>query len=103
MVLKYKQLNNHKMLKNRIKGKIYEDLVPTVIIRKSRRRININKIVEARLTKMWKRELDLPIMKNNQATISTLNKNYKYSKGGYALAKNGVPLNNNGINALKRI
>lgn len=89
------------MLKDRIKGKIYKDMIPTVIIRKSRGRLDINKIIKARLTKIWTRRLDQPSVKSMYALFPTLNKNNKYTKGGYSLSKNGVPLNNKRINPLK--
>ena len=41
------------------------------------------------------------VLKTVDYNADTKNKNHKYSKGGYALNRNGVPIDKNGVKLLK--
>jgi hypothetical protein len=63
------------------------------------RRVLINnKLNNLKMIKVTGRKVEFP---NPGAFNVNANKNGNYTKGGYALNRNGVPLNTRGVNALK--
>ena len=86
------------MLRNRIETIDYKELTPTVILRKSKGRINVMAIVANRLLTIRKRKANQPGVKT--AYTASPNLGYGFNKGGYALNRNGVPIDINGRNAL---
>ena len=78
-----------------------EQVVPNVLLRKSKGRINVQKVVNTRLNLIAKRKEEQPLLIST-LPYPTANKNHKFSKGGYPLNKNSMPLNENNTNALKR-
>lgn len=87
------------MLRNRLPHVEYKELTPTVIIRRSRGRINVMAIVANRLLTIKKRKANQPSIKQTYNAGSNIG--YGFNKGGYPLNRNGVPINSNGRNPLE--
>lgn len=87
------------MLRNRIETIDYKELTPTVIFRKSRNRVNVMAIVANRLGAIKKRSKGINIAHPNEYAHLKTYKN-RYTKGGFAVNRNGMPININGKNPL---
>jgi hypothetical protein len=85
------------MLRNRLPH-VDKELTPTLIIRRSRGRINVMTIVANRLLTIRKRKANQPNIKQTYGAGSNIG--YGFNKGGYPLNRNGVPIDSKGRNAL---
>ncbi len=83
------------MLKNKLPNREYKELTPEVIIRKSHSRINVMAIVANRLLAIKKRAKGITIQYPNEGA-HLITKRHRYTKGGYALNLNGMPISKNG-------
>jgi len=83
------------MLKNRIPHKEYKELTPTIILRKSRGRTDVNKIIASRLATIKARKAEQPALNSTFASSG-----YGMTKGGFARDRNGKPRRRSGANPL---